>query len=243
MNVGNFAGAAGRTMGSTSFPRTAGRTSLVKQAGRVRGGHRPHHTRFGRVLASLMVVLFGAVTLTPRTSAQAQENLMVTIETTKGNIEIQLFPDKAPLTVANFVNLAERGYYDGLKFHRVIPDFMIQGGDPLGTGSGGPGYEFADEFSDLKHSGPGILSMANRGPGTNGSQFFITHKETPWLDGKHTVFGKVTKGQDVVDRIAQGDVMSKVTVTGDTSGVLAKAKDKLNAWNAVLDQRFPRKNG
>ena len=137
-----------------------------------------------------------------------------TIVTNKGTIRLQLFADEAPNTCANFEKLSADGFYDGLKFHRVIPDFMIQTGCPQGTGTGGPGYQFEDEFhADLKHAGPGILSMANSGPGTNGSQFFITHVATPWLDGKHSVFGKVLEGKDVVDAIAQGDVMEKVTVT------------------------------
>jgi len=136
-----------------------------------------------------------------------------TIQTNKGTIKLELYDDKVPKTVENFETLAKKGFYDGLKFHRVIPDFMIQTGCPQGTGTGGPGYKFKDEFhKDLKHSGPGILSMANAGPNTNGSQFFITHVETPWLDGKHSVFGKVTEGMDVVNSIKQGDVMEKVTV-------------------------------
>lgn len=135
------------------------------------------------------------------------------IETDRGSIRIELFADKAPQTVANFEKLIEDGYYDGLKFHRVIDNFMIQGGCPQGTGTGGPGYTFDDEFHpDLKHDGPGVLSMANAGPNTNGSQFFITHVETPWLDGKHSVFGRVVEGQDIVDAVEQGDVMRKVTV-------------------------------
>jgi len=139
---------------------------------------------------------------------------IATIETTKGTIRIELFADKTPKTVANFEKLAGQGFYDGLKFHRVIPDFMIQTGCPQGTGTGGPGYKFADEFHpDLKHSGPGILSMANAGPGTNGSQFFITHVACPHLNGKHSVFGKVLVGQDVVDSIVQGDKMVSVKVT------------------------------
>jgi peptidyl-prolyl cis-trans isomerase B (cyclophilin B) len=139
---------------------------------------------------------------------------VATIETSKGKIELQLHDDKAPRTVANFEKLAKQGFYDGLKFHRVIADFMIQTGCPLGTGTGGPGYKFADEFhKDLKHDSPGILSMANAGPNTNGSQFFITHVPTPWLDGKHSVFGKVREGQDVVNKIVQGDKMLKVTVS------------------------------
>lgn len=139
---------------------------------------------------------------------------IATFETDKGTIKIELFEDKTPKTVANFEKLVNESFYDGLKFHRVIPDFMVQGGCPTGTGTGGPGYKFADEFHpSLKHDKPGILSMANAGPNTNGSQFFITHVPTPWLDGKHSVFGKVIEGQDVVDSIEQGDKMTSVTVT------------------------------
>jgi peptidylprolyl isomerase len=147
--------------------------------------------------------------------------LFARIATDRGDIVVQLEFQKTPLTVCNFVALAEgkmavtggKPYYDGLIFHRVIADFMIQGGDPQGTGSGGPGYRFPDEIvSSLKHDGPGVLSMANAGPGTNGSQFFITHKETSWLDGKHTVFGRVVDGQNVVDAIQQGDKIKKVTI-------------------------------
>ncbi len=141
---------------------------------------------------------------------------VATIETNKGTIRLELFADKTPKTVGNFEKLAGEGFYDGLAFHRVIADFMIQGGCPQGTGTGGPGYKFEDEFDPtLKHDSPGVLSMANSGPNTNGSQFFITHVATPWLDGKHTVFGKVLdqKSQDVVDAIKQGDKMTKVTVS------------------------------
>jgi peptidyl-prolyl cis-trans isomerase B (cyclophilin B) len=138
------------------------------------------------------------------------------IQTNRGTIRIQLHADKASKTVANFEKLAQKGFYDGLKFHRVIPNFMIQGGCPKGTGTGGPGYQFADEFhKDLKHDGPGVLSMANSGPNTNGSQFFITHVATPWLDNKHSVFGRVIEGQNVVDAIKANDVMEKVTVTDE----------------------------
>lgn len=137
-----------------------------------------------------------------------------TIETTKGTIRFELYEDKAPKTCANFEKLAQQGFYDGLKFHRVISDFMVQTGCPSSTGTGGPGYQFEDEFhADLKHSGPGVVSMANAGPNTNGSQFFITHVATPWLDGKHSVFGQVVEGQDVVDSIEQGDVMERVIIT------------------------------
>ena len=137
----------------------------------------------------------------------------IQIQTERGNITIEMFEDEAPNTVANMISLIEKGYYNGLNFHRVIPDFMIQGGCPHGTGTGGPGYDFDDECApDRRHDSAGILSMANAGPGTNGSQFFITHGPTPHLDGKHTVFGKVTEGQEVVDEIKQGDVMQTVVV-------------------------------
>ena len=141
-------------------------------------------------------------------------NKIATIKTNRGVIRIELFADKVPNTVANFVSLANKGFYNGLKFHRVIKDFMIQTGCPYGTGTGGPGYKFADEFHpDLRHDGPGVVSMANAGPNTNGSQFFITHVATPWLDGKHSVFGHVLEGQDVVDAIQQGDIMESVTIS------------------------------
>ena len=137
-------------------------------------------------------------------------------ETSKGTIRLELFEDKTPKTVDNFESLCEKQFYDGLTFHRVIPDFMIQGGCPEGTGTGGPGYRFEDEFHpELRHDGPGVLSMANAGPNTNGSQFFITHVPCPHLDGRHSVFGKVLEGQDVVDSIEQGDIMTTVRVVGD----------------------------
>ncbi len=135
-------------------------------------------------------------------------------ETSLGSFTVELYLDKMPLTAQNFITLAKSGFYDGLHFHRVIADFMVQTGDPTGTGRGGPGYTFADEFHpSLRHSGPGILSMANAGPSTNGSQFFITHIKTDWLDDRHSVFGKVTQGQDVVNAIRQGDVMESVEIT------------------------------
>lgn len=166
-----------------------------------------------------------------------KDGIYAKITTTKGEILIELAYKQTPGTVGNFVSLAEgnlenkarpqgKPYYDGLKFHRVIPDFMIQGGDPTGSGAGGPGYQFDDEFHpELRHDAPGVLSMANAGPGTNGSQFFITHVETPWLDDKHTVFGKVIEGQDVVDKIAQGDVMEKVTII--------RIGEEAEKWNSI----------
>ena len=149
----------------------------------------------------------------PDMQIDATKNYSVSIETNRGTIELELYPQHAPQTVNNFVFLAKEGYYDGVTFHRVIADFMIQTGDPTGSGRGGPGYKFGDECkgNPLKHA-RGVISMANAGPDTNGSQFFITHRPQPHLDGKHTVFGRVTKGHDVVDAIAQGDVMRKVTV-------------------------------
>jgi peptidyl-prolyl cis-trans isomerase B (cyclophilin B) len=150
----------------------------------------------------------------PEMVIDATKVYKVTMETTKGNIELELYPEFAPRTVNNFVFLAKDGFYDGIVFHRVIKDFMIQGGDPTGTGMGGPGYKFRDEFegNSLVHN-PGVISMANAGPNTNGSQFFITHIDCGWLNNKHTVFGKVTSGkEEVVDAIQQGDKMLKVTV-------------------------------
>ena len=167
-------------------------------------------------------------------------DLTADIKTNRGTIHLKLFADKTPMTVANFANLAQRGYYDGLTFHRVIPDFMIQGGCPNGDGRGGPGYKFGDEFvAGLKHDRPGILSMANAGPGTNGSQFFITHGPTPWLDGKHTVFGAVVGPEDqkVVDSIRGDDKIESITIGGDTSALFAKEKGNLDKWNAALGAR------
>ena len=164
------------------------------------------------------------------------EALTAVFATAKGEIRVALFSGEAPITVANFINLAKRGYYDGLKFHRVIANFMIQGGDPTGPGRGGPGYDFADEFSPARrHDSAGVLSMANAGPGTNGSQFFITHGPTPHLDGKHSVFGKVASGQEVVDAIAENDVMSQVSIEGDYSALLAAQKAQVDEWNRTLD--------
>ena len=139
--------------------------------------------------------------------------LTATFDTSRGPIKIELYPDKAPLTVANFVNLAKRGFYDGLNFHRVIADFMIQGGCPEGSGRGGPGYRFEDETTNGVRHERGVLSMANAGPNTNGSQFFITHVDCSYLDPKHTVFGKVTKGKDVVDSVRQGDKIESIVIT------------------------------
>lgn len=178
----------------------------------------------------------------------ALEGIFATIATNKGNITIELFYKKAPVTVANFISLAEgkntfvsvaklkgKPFFDGLKFHRVINDFMIQGGDPDGTGSGGPGYSFKDEFTDLTFDKSGILAMANSGPATNGSQFFITHKETPWLNGKHTIFGQVTQGMSTVNAIAQDDVITKVTIS--RKGELASKFDAVKVFSDYFNNK------
>ena len=178
-----------------------------------------------------------------------KEGLYAELKTNKGQITIELTYDKTPGTVGNFIGLAEgkienkakpkgEAYYNGLQFHRVIPDFMVQGGDPKGNGTGSPGYQFDDEFHpELKHDRPGVLSMANAGPGTNGSQFFITHKETPWLDGKHSVFGFVVKGQDVVNEIAQGDVIEKLDIVR-----IGTEAEQFNAVNEFEDFKKAKAN-
>ena len=194
----------------------------------------------------IKTILAVALMATINTNNLNKEGMYAKIKTNKGDIMLELEFEKTPLTVANFVGLAEgkiknnkkevgEPYYNGLKFHRVIADFMIQGGCPDGNGMGGPGYQFPDEIhTDLKHSGPGILSMANAGPGTNGSQIFITHKETPWLDGKHTVFGKVTEGQDVVDAIAQDDKIIEIDII--RKGENAKKFDSKAIFDKELEK-------
>ena len=163
--------------------------------------------------------------------------IKATIKTNKGDINLNLTDDKTQVTVANFVNLAKQGFYNDLTFHRVIPDFMIQGGCPIGTGTGGPGYKFEDEFdASLKHDKPGVLSMANAGPGTNGSQFFVTHVATPWLDGKHSVFGEVVSAEDlaVVNAIVGGDNIHSIEVSGDLDALLEAQADRVKEWDENL---------
>ena len=163
--------------------------------------------------------------------------MKVKFTTNKGEININLLPEKSPVTVASFVNLVKHGYYDGLKFHRVIEDFMAQGGDPTGTGMGGPGYRFEDEVNNgLNFSVPGKLAMANAGPGTNGSQFFITTVPTEWLNGNHTIFGEVVSDSDleVVKLLSNNDVMEKVEIEGDVNEILDTYKDRVDEWNKVL---------
>lgn len=166
------------------------------------------------------------------------QGLTAVIDTSKGEIRVELNARAAPTTVANFVNLAQRGFYDGLTFHRLERNFMVQGGDPLGTGTGGPGYQFRGEIV-LKHNQPGILSMANSGPGTDGSQFFLTHLATPHLDGLHSVFGKVIAGMPVVYELRRRDVIKSITIEGDVSSLFERRKAQLEQWNQSLDENFP----
>ena len=164
------------------------------------------------------------------------------VKTSKGDINLKLIPEAAPMTVTNFVYLAKRGYYDGLIFHRVIADFMIQGGDPTGTGAGGPGYQFGDEFvEELTFNVPGKLAMANAGPGTNGSQFFITHVPTEWLNYKHTIFGEVVSDADqaVVNKVAQGDTIETIEITGDVDKLLEANKEMKDKMDEILAKTMP----
>jgi len=190
------------------------------------------------MLSLLLMTTVGVV------SYSKEYKMKVKITTAKGDVNINLLPEKSPVTVANFVNLAKHGYYDGLKFHRVIENFMAQGGDPTGTGMGGPGYKFEDEVNNgLNFSKAGKLAMANAGPGTNGSQFFITTVPTEWLNGNHTIFGEVVSNADldVVKKLSNGDIMTKVTVEGDVDSLMKTQKSKVDSWNKVLKQNFPNK--
>ena len=190
------------------------------------------------MLSFLMIMMAGVI------SYSREYKMKVKIMTEKGDININLLPEKSPVTVANFVNLAKKGYYDGLKFHRVIDNFMAQGGDPTGTGAGGPGYQFEDEVNNgLNFSKAGKLAMANAGPGTNGSQFFITTVPTEWLNGNHTIFGEVVSDDDlkVVKKLSNGDIMKKVVVEGDVDTFLKTQKNRVDSWNKTLKQNFPNK--
>ena len=190
------------------------------------------------MLSFLMIMMAGVI------SYSREYKMKVKIMTEKGDININLLPEKSPVTVANFVNLAKKGYYDGLKFHRVIDNFMAQGGDPTGTGAGGPGYQFEDEVNNgLNFSKAGKLAMANAGPATNGSQFFITTVPTEWLNGNHTIFGEVVSDDDlkVVKKLSNGDVMKKVVVEGDVDAFLKTQKNRVDSWNKTLKQNFPNK--
>ena len=195
--------------------------------------------RVSLLMLSILMMMTVAVQ-----SYSKEYKMKVKIITAKGDVNINLLPDKSPVTVANFVNLAKKGYYDGLKFHRVIDNFMAQGGDPTGTGMGGPGYRFEDEVNNgLNFSKAGKLAMANAGPGTNGSQFFITTVPTEWLNGNHTIFGEVVSDDDlkVVKKLSNGDVMKKVVVEGDVDAFLKTQKNRVDSWNKTLKQNFPNK--
>ncbi|MDC1436388.1 peptidylprolyl isomerase [Gammaproteobacteria bacterium] len=196
-----------------------------------------------KLVKTLAIVIFsGILAFNLQLQAQAQEKdpaeLYAVIETDRGTLEFLLYKSVAPITVANFVNLATRGYYDGLSFHRVIDDFMAQGGDPFGDGSGGPGYNFEDEIR-MRHNQDGILSMANSGPNTNGSQFFITHVATPHLNGLHTVFGKIHSGRELIRSLRVGDTINSITIEGNVRAFLESRSDRVYQWNVVLDERFP----
>lgn len=203
-----------------------------------------------KIMFKKIMLLMAAVVLISACSSKVQKEeemdkpLTAIVKTSKGNIEIKLYGENAPLTVANFVNLARRGFYDGIVFHRVIPNFMIQTGDPLSLdaakdkqwGTGGPGYAFEDEVnSGLKHTQAGTLSMANSGPNTNGSQIFITHVPTPWLDGKHTIFGQVTQGMQVVNDIRQGDKILTIVIEGKVPKEVKEKQARVDEWNKKLD--------
>lgn len=202
---------------------------------------------FPRVSIPVFAVLFVLVLTLPgfaktESPKYTTTGLTAIMTTSKGVIRLKLHAQETPYTVANFVNLAKRGYYNNLSFHRVIDNFMVQGGCPIGNGTGGPGYSFADEIVPaLKHDRPGILSMANAGPGTNGSQFFITHVPTSWLDGKHTVFGTVWGKEDmaVVNSIEKGDRIVSVRIDGDIKPLMERTKSNVAEWNKILDVKFP----
>jgi peptidyl-prolyl cis-trans isomerase B (cyclophilin B) len=187
-----------------------------------------------RGLGITYLVAFCVLMISQFASAQ----LVAVIDTSKGVMRAELNDRAAPTTVANFVNLALRGFYDGLTFHRVERNFMAQGGDPLGDGTGGPGYRFMGELL-LKHNRQGVLSMANSGPGTDGSQFFITHLATPHLDGLHSVFGRVIEGQSVIMQIRRRDVINSITIEGDPGELFQRRSEQLAQWNAILDENFP----
>lgn len=190
-------------------------------------------------LLIILLVVFGMLGCSSAEKKINKNDIRATLITNKGEINVFLYPDGAPLTVANFVNLAQRGYYDNLSFHRVVEDFVIQGGDPKGDGTGGPGYQFKDEFVDwLDFFQSGILAMANSGPGANGSQFFITMNPAETLNKKHTIFGELVGKDDseIVEDIEEGDIIQTINIIGDTNWLLAEYKDKIDEWNEILTE-------
>lgn len=189
------------------------------------------------LVAAILGLVFLAATPIP-TAKMTVSDIRIILKTTRGDIHATLFASQVPLTTANFLNLAKKHFYDGITFHRVIPNFMIQGGDPTGTGMGGPGYKFEDEIDpSLKHDRPGRLSMANSGPNTNGSQFFITHVPTPWLNGKHAIFGQVTEGQNIVDTIEQGDKILGIEILDETEPLFEKEKARIADWDSHIREK------
>ena len=193
----------------------------------------PYTKCFRRCLNLMLILILSGISV----GAIAQP-LRAIIDTSKGEIVVQLNERAAPTTVANFANLAMRGFYDGLTFHRMERNFMVQGGDPLGNGTGDPGYKFAGEIV-LHHNQPGIISMANSGPGTDGSQFFLTHLATPYLNGKHSVFGKVVSGMPIVNQLRRRDTINSIVIEGDVSALFERRRERLDEWNATLDAQFP----
>ena len=185
------------------------------------------------LLQTICLILFLSVA-----SRGIAQDLIAVIDTSKGEIRVELNARAAPTTVANFANLAMRGFYDGLSFHRMVQNFMVQGGDPLGDGTGGPGYQFRGEVV-LHHNQPGILSMANSGPGTDGSQFFLTHLATPHLNGLHSVFGKTIAGLPIVHQLRRRDVINSIVIEGDTTALFRRKQEQLVQWNSTLDTNFP----
>jgi len=196
--------------------------------------------KFARLVAATLALAIPTACIAqdkakPESNTSNMKDIRIVLKTTKGSIDLTLFPAKAPVTVASFLNLSQKGKYDGVVFHRVIADFMIQGGDPTGSGMGDRGYKFEDEcVPELRFDKPGYLAMANAGPGTNGSQFFITHVPTPWLNGKHTIFGQVTKGQDIVNAIKQGDKIESVEILDPVDELFAAKADRIAEFNAKM---------
>lgn len=191
-----------------------------------------------KILPILVMVMATQALLAQENAAKDPNELYAVIDTNRGTLEFLLYKSVAPITVSNFVNLATRGYYDGLTFHRVINDFMAQGGDPAGDGSGGPGYRFEDEIR-LRLNQMGILAMANAGPDTNGSQFFIAHQATPHLNGVHTVFGLIHSGRELIRQIRIGDTINSITIEGNAKALLERNADRVYQWNVILDENFP----
>ena len=193
-----------------------------------------NRSTFLKSVVSTLALAVMPITLSAAESTPVKD-IRIILHTSKGDIEATIFASKVPITAANYLHLAKKGYYNGLTFHRVIADFMIQGGDPTGTGSGGPGYKFGDEFDpSLKHTKAGIFSMANAGPGTNGSQFFITHGPTPHLDNKHSVFGEVTKGLDVVNKIEKGGKITTIEILDPTDDLFKAQAANIEKWSAAM---------